>query len=170
MNETPDMYIHRILSFLEGKDPLKVQAATPARISRLVRNSSPARLRKRPAPGKWSVAEILAHLADTEVVVAYRLRAILGAPGSPIPAFNQDDWATAMEYSKQNPKDSINSFRAVRELNLRLLKRIRAEQWKEFGMHAERGRETVERLVHLIAGHDLNHLAQIEAIVKPAKK
>jgi uncharacterized damage-inducible protein DinB len=170
MKETPQEYIHRMLKHVEGKDPLKTQAATPAKLSRLTRNVSPVMLRKQPAPGKWSAVEILAHLADTEVAIGYRLRLILGAPGSPIPAFDQEAWATAMNYSRSDPKQSIGNFRAFREANLALLKRIRPEQWQHSGVHSERGEESVEHIVRLIAGHDLNHIAQIEAILKPAKR
>ena len=102
MQETPQQYIQRILGQLGGKDPLKIQAATPAKLSRLVRRASPAKLRKRPAPGKWSVAEILTHLADCEIVAGWRMRHILGSPGTPIQAFDQDAWAAAGHYEKRD--------------------------------------------------------------------
>jgi hypothetical protein len=129
-----------------------------------------ARLKKRPAPGKWSVAEILAHLADDEIVTAYRMKSILGAPGTPLAAFDQDKWAESQNYAKRDPKMSLQILRTMREANLALLGSLRAEQWKLFGVHAERGEESIEAITKLNAGHDLNHLRQIEAILVRKKK
>jgi hypothetical protein len=116
------------------------------------------------------VAEILAHIADTEIVAGYRMRSVLGAPGTPIPAFDQDKWAEAENYAKQDPRLSLEVYRTVREANLRMLKSLRPEQWKHFGIHAERGEESIERITQMMAGHDLNHLEQIVAILAPKKK
>jgi hypothetical protein len=167
MNETPQQYIQRILGNLQGQDAFKVQATTAKKLARLTKGVSPGKLRKRPAPDKWSVAEILAHLGDTEIVVGWRMRSILGAPGTPIQAFDQDAWVSAGHYDKRDPRKSIEQFRVVREANLVLLKSLTPEQWKHHGMHSERGQETVEHIVRLMAGHDLNHLQQIERIVAP---
>jgi hypothetical protein len=95
MKETPQQYIARIQGFVEGKEPLKVQAATPKILASLIKGVPTSRLRKRPAPEKWSVAEILAHLADTEIAGGWRMRLILGAPGTPVAAFDQDCWVTS---------------------------------------------------------------------------
>lgn len=169
MQETPQEYIQRILTTLGGQTPLKVQAATPKKLARLIVRSSSAKLRKRPAPGKWSAAEILAHLADCEIVTGWRIRQILGAPGTPIQAFDQDAWAAAGRYEKRDAKKSLEQFRAVREANLALLQSLAPEQWKHHGMHAERGVETIEHITCMMAGHDLNHLAQVERIVAAKK-
>jgi hypothetical protein len=169
MPETPEQYRKRMLSHLEGKDPLKLQAAAPQRIERLLKGVPAAKLRKRPAPGKWSVAEIVAHIADTELVGGFRIRLILGAPGTPIAAFDQDVWATMLHYDKRDVRKSLAQFRALREANLALLKTLTPEQWKQHGMHAERGPETVETIVTMFAGHDLNHIKQIETILAPKK-
>jgi hypothetical protein len=144
---------------------VKLQAAAPKKIERLLKDASAAKLRKKPAPDKWSVAEILAHLADAEIVVGYRLRATLGAPGAPIQAYDQDSWASSGHYAKRDPRKSLEQYRAVREANLALLKLLTAEQWKHYGVHSERGNESIEMLVRMIAGHDLNHIQQIERIV-----
>lgn len=165
MKETPQQYIDRILKNLDGGDPLKIQAATAKKIERLVKGVSAAKLRKRPAPGKWSVAEILAHLADAEIVGSWRMRAILGAPGTPIEAFDQDTWVAALHYGKRDPRKSLEQFRVLREANLAMLKSLTPEQWKHHGMHSERGQETIEHITRMFAGHDINHLRQIEQIV-----
>jgi hypothetical protein len=154
---------------LTGQEPLKVQAATPKKIERLIKGASTAKLRKRPAPGKWSVAEIVAHLADAEIVIGWRVRCILAAPGTPIQAYDQDAWAEAGQYAKRNPHATLPQLRAAREANLALYKSLTAEQWKRFGMHSERGQESVEQIARMIAGHDVNHLQQIERILAPKK-
>jgi hypothetical protein len=169
MQETPQEYTKRILANVEGLDPLKVEARTAKRLEGLIKGVPASKLRKRPAPDKWSVAEILAHLADSEIVRGWRMRQILGAPGTPIQAFDQDTWATAGHYEKRDPRKSVELFRVVREANLTLLKSLTPEQWKHHGMHAERGVETIEHIVRMFAGHDINHTKQIERIVAKKK-
>ena len=90
MSETPQQYTQRMLANTQGQDPIKLQSATAKKLDRLIKGVPTAKLRKRPAPDKWSVAEILAHLADVEIVVGWRMRSILGSPGTPIQAFDQD--------------------------------------------------------------------------------
>jgi len=169
MKETPQEYTQRILGNLAGQDPLKVQAGTAKKLERLMRGVPASRLRKRPAPEKWSVGEILAHLADAEIVTGWRLRQILGAPGTAIQAFDQDSWVAAGHYEKRDPRKSVEQFRVLREANLSLLKSLSPEQWKHHGMHAERGVETVEHIVRMIAGHDVNHTKQVEGILARKK-
>jgi hypothetical protein len=169
-NETAQEYIKRILGNAKGQNPLKVQSSTAKKIARLIRGQSASKLRKRSAPDKWSVTEILAHLADCEIVTSWRMRQILGAPGTPIQAFDQDSWAAALRYGKRDAGKSLAHFTAMREANLALLKSLSVEQWKHFGMHAERGQESIEHILRLQAGHDLNHLAQIERLVARKNK
>jgi hypothetical protein len=165
MKETPQQYTQRIVGHMEGKQPLAVQAATAKKLERAIKGVTTAKLRKRPAPEKWSVGEILAHLADAEIVGGFRMRLILGSPGCPVVAFDQDAWVSAGHYAKRDPRKSLEQFRAVREANLSLLKSLTPEQWKHYGMHSERGQESIEHIVRMFAGHDLNHLKQIEAIL-----
>jgi hypothetical protein len=165
MNETPQQYTKRILDYMDGKDPLAVQAATAKELERLIKKVSTAKLRKRPAPERWSVSEILAHLADAEIVGGFRMRLILGSPGTPIIAFDQDKWAISGHYDTCDPRKSLQQFRVLREANLVLLKSLKPEQWKDYGMHSERGQESIEHMVRMFAGHDINHLQQIEKIL-----
>lgn len=170
MAETAQEYTRRILGNVNGKEPLKVQATTAKAIQNLMKGKPPAKLQKRPAPDKWSVGEIVAHLADAELIVAWRLRSILAAPGTPIQAYDQEALAAARNYAKHDPKKSLEHFRAVREANLAFYKALSPEQWKYHGMHAERGEETLERIAYMMAGHDINHLRQIEGILKAKTK
>jgi hypothetical protein len=165
MKETVQQYMQRINGYMEGKQPLAVQAATAKKLERLIKGVPAGKLRKRPAPDKWSVSEILAHLADAEIVGGFRMRLILGAPGTPVAAFDQDSWVTSGHYEKRDPRKSLALFRTIREANLALLKSLKPEQWKHYGMHAERGQETIEHIVRMFAGHDINHLLQVERIV-----
>jgi len=169
MPETAQQYIQRILGHVEGRDAIKVQRATEPKLRKLTQGLTSKELKWNPAPGKWSIAEIVAHLADTELVGGYRIRAILGAPGSQIIGFDQDHWVTALHYEKRNLRISFEQYRALREANLALLKTLTPEQWKHHGMHNERGAETVETIARMFAGHDLNHFRQIERIVAGKK-
>ena len=169
MQETPQQYTQRILGHVEGQNPLKVQAGTAKKLARLIKGVPASKLRKRPGPEKWSVAEILAHLADAEIVTGWRMRQILGAPGTPIQAYDQDSWAAAGHYAKRDPRKSVEQIRVVREANLALLKSLAPEQWKHHGMHAERGVETIGHIARMMAGHDINHTKQVERILAPKK-
>ena len=165
MSETVQQYTQRMLANTQGQDPIKLQSSTAKKLARLIKGVSASKLRKRPAPDKWSVAEILAHLADAEIVVGWRMRLILGSPGTPIQAFDQDTWVTAGHYGKRDPRRVLAQLQAAREANLDLLKSLTPDQWKHFGMHSERGQESIEHIVRMIAGHDLNHIHQIERIL-----
>jgi hypothetical protein len=169
MKETPQEYTKRMLGNVEGVNPLKVEAGTAKKLERLLKGVPASKLRKRPAPEKWSVAEILAHLADSEIVRGWRMRQILGAPGTTIQAFDQNVWAISGHYEKRDPRKSLELFRVVREANLALLKSLRPEQWKHHGVHVERGEESIEHIVQMNAGHDINHTKQVERILAAKK-
>ena len=170
MKETGQQYTKRILSHIDGKDPLKVQKSTAKKLDKLTRRLSKKEIRRRPAPGKWSIAGILAHLADAEVVGSWRIRQILGADGTPIQAYDQNVWAETFRYEDRDPRESLRLFRVLRENNLLLLKSVPRKLWENHGMHAERGKETIAQIVRMFAGHDLNHLQQIEKIAKPGRR
>ncbi len=169
MSETPQEYTQRMLNHSQGKDPLRLQQAAPRKFAALTKGLSKKQLSRRPAPGKWSIAEILAHMADAELVIGYRIRLILASNGTTIQAFDQDAWAEAFGYSRRDPKVSLETFRALRESNLRLLTSVPRQSWKNYGEHSERGRETVDHIVKMIAGHDLNHWQQAERIAKQGR-
>jgi len=170
MQETAEQYRQRMFVLVDGKDPVKLQSAAPARLAKLLKGVSPTRARKRPGPDKWSIAEIVVHMADTEVVFGYLIRRIVGEPGTPIDGFDQDAWLAALHYDKREIRKSFAEYRAFREANLALLKSLTPEQWKICGMHKERGPETIETVVKMFAGHDLNHFQQIERILASRAK
>ena len=169
MQETAQQYIQRILGNLNGKDPLQVQQSTPKKLGSLIKPLSKKQLTRRPEPDKWSIAEILAHLADAELVGGWRMRLILGSNGVSLQPFDQDVWAETFAYAQRDAKQSLETYRFLRDNNLRMLKALPKHLWENYGMHQERGKETIAHIVRMFAGHDLNHLAQVEQIAKAEK-
>jgi hypothetical protein len=165
VTETFEQYSARLLSLSKGKDALSVLAGTPGRLGALIAGLSQEDLRWTTSPSRWSIAQIMAHLSDAEIVGAYRFRMILGAPGTPIQAFDQDAWAREMDYATRDAAASLALFSAVRASLLQLVRGLSDEKLDRFGIHAERGKESIRHLISLYAGHDLNHLAQIERLV-----
>jgi hypothetical protein len=166
MQETAQEYTQRLLSYGNDKDPLRLQQAAPAKLALLVKGRTKKQLARRPAPDKWSIAEIMAHLADAEVAISWRLRQTLASNAVALQAYDQDAWAETFDYAHRDPRLSLASFRALREANLVLLKSVPRKLWDNYGIHQERGKESVSHLVRMVAGHDINHLRQIEAILK----
>jgi hypothetical protein len=166
MQETPQQYIQRILGYLEGKNVMDILAVSPRQVARLIKGVTKKRLSKKPSPEKWSVTETLAHLADVEIVQGFRIRLILGSSGIAIQGFDQDVWARYSDYSSHDPALSMEGYRVNRERTLRLLRRLPKAMWGSYGMHSERGKESVKRVSEMMAGHDINHVMQIKAILK----
>ena len=169
MQAAAQQYTQRILGFVEGKQALRVQRSTPQKLALLTKRLDRKRLTKRPALNTWSVAEILAHLADVELAVGWRLRMMLTANGTPIQGYDQDLWAKTFNYGRRDPKISLETFRVLRESNLALLKTVPKNLLENYCIHSERGKETVTHLTNMVAGHDLNHLRQVEKIAKAPK-
>jgi uncharacterized damage-inducible protein DinB len=170
MTETFAEYAQRIRGYLGGKDPLQSMQETRTALTTLLKNLPQSALTKAPEPGKWSISEIIAHLSDTELAAGFRFRAIAGGEdGVPIPGYDQDRWAEAGNYRAAKMEDSLQSFLAVREMNLRYLRGLPESAWNKYGIHSERGRESLRDLVQLVAGHDLNHIAQVRKILSSAQ-
>ncbi len=163
--ETSTDYKARILSYVEGKDPVEVQRKTPELLADLTVSVPEKKLCERPSPDKWSVAELLAHFADAEIVITWRYRQMIEDPGCPLPGYDQELWHKLGDYPSRRPEPSLMLFRLLREANLRMLARLTAEQWQRNGIHAERGPMTVRDLALQVAGHDLNHLEQIRKVL-----
>lgn len=166
MTETADEYARRLLGYVARKDPLDVMKATPRRLSAVLGGVSKARLARRPAPGRWSAAQIVAHLADAEVATSWRWRQILSTNKVPIEAYDQDAWASTFDYAHRDPRESLELFRVLRASNVALLESVPRRLWSNYGVHRERGKESAARLIRLVAGHDVNHLTQIERILE----
>lgn len=166
MQETVQDYTQRLLSYGEGKEPLRLQQAAPKKLALLLKGKTGKQLMRRPAPDKWSIAEIVAHLADAELAISWRIRQILSNNAVPIQAYDQDVWAKTFDYARRDPRQSLANFRTLREANVTLLKSVPRKLWDNYGIHEERGNESVSHVVRMVAGHDLNHLQQIQRILK----
>ena len=170
MQETAEQYIARILGYVQGQDAIKVQKTTAVRLKKAISGLTAAQLKWRPQPAKWSIAEILAHLADAEIVASWRMRSVIGENGVTIQPFDQDAWASVFEYQGRDARRSLEVFRTLRENNLAMLKEIPKETWDNYGLHLERGKESIGHLARMFAGHDTNHVLQVEGIVRELKQ
>lgn len=150
-------------SNLEGKDPLEVIAATPGQLAMFVRTLGPEGVEKKPAPGKWNAREIVCHLADCEIVFAYRLRQTLAQDHHVIQPFDQDKWAAP--YAAYDAPAALAVFSSLRRWNISMIHAAPAEAFTKRVTHPERGEITFKVLVETMGGHDLNHVKQLEAIL-----
>jgi uncharacterized damage-inducible protein DinB len=122
-------------------------------------------LSRSPAPGKWSVRAILAHMAEDELVSSWRYRQMIEHDSSVMLGFDQDEWARLGAYETWTTEAALEMFRLLREANLRMFDHLTADEWQRGGIHAERGRITVADLARHMAGHDANHVAQIRRLL-----
>jgi hypothetical protein len=150
--------------FLGRRDPLAVAAATPAKIVSLIRGLTPRQLCRRPAPGKWSIQEIISHLADTEMVMNCRARWIAFEDHPSLVPFDQERWAAGRIREREPLAETLERFRAVRRSQLRLFRHASRNEFRRTGFHPERGVVTLRVQLETLAGHDLNHLAQIRRL------
>ena len=157
-------YTPAILELLGSQDPMAVLRETPAALGRAIVGLTPAQLRTPEARGKWSIGQVLRHLADSEVVWGWRMRLILAQDRPTLTGYDQDLWAERLHYADADPAESLETFGVLRRDNLRLLDRATKEDLQRVGVHSERGEESADHLRRLYAGHDLLHLRQIERI------
>ena len=170
MVETVEQYIARLTGLVGDRDPGAVMAETPSRLRSLVSGATPAELTWTTAPTRWSITQIAAHLADAEIVGAWRFRSVLAQDGVALQAYDQDAWASAFRYETTDPSASVALFAALRTATVRLLRGVDRARLEHAGLHAERGRESVADLMRMFAGHDLNHLGQIERLLDEARR
>ena len=157
-------YAKAVLDLVGGREPLTVLRETPSAVTRAIDGLSPAQLRKPEGPGKWSIAQVLQHLADSDLVWGWRLRLILAQDRPTLTGYDQDLWAERLHYADADPNEALEQLRVLRRGNLGLIARATPEDLKRVGVHSERGEESVGYLCGLYAGHDLLHLRQIERI------
>jgi len=150
--------------FLAGQDPLKILASTARRIEKITDELGSERADSPPAPGKWSPREIVCHLADCEIAFGFRLRQTLAEDHHTIQPFDQAKWGE--NYSAYEMQDALATFGTSRSWNLALLRSLSPEAYARPATHPERGPMTFRTIVETMAGHDLNHIGQLEAIAK----
>ena len=170
MNETVEQYIARITGLVGSSDPVAIIEATPTRIAEAVKGLSGSAIDFKPAPEKWSIRQQLAHLADTELMMGSRFRWAASQPGKAIIAFDQDKFAATAKYSYVPLELSLSTFTAVRRWTVDFVRRLTPQEREAaYVQHEERGKETLQRLLTMMAGHDLNHLKQITELATAAK-
>ena len=147
---------------LGNRDPIQVLESTASRLAEISKSLGGQRINQAPAPGKWSPREIITHLADCEITFAFRYRQALGEDNHVIQPFDQDKWAKL--YGAYDAAQALSTFAALRNWNLTLIRSLGPEQLSKAVSHPERGNMVVRTIVETAAGHDINHLRQLEAI------
>ena len=150
--------------FLDGRPVEEILNSTVNAIAQTLAVTGPDRLSQRPAPGKWSPVEIICHLADCEIVFAFRLRQTLAEDGPTIQPFDQDKWAAT--YTGISASQALGVFASLRGWNLRLMRAALPAAAGRTMTHPERGTMTFQNVVETMAGHDLNHLGQLRRIAE----
>ncbi|MFZ0959785.1 MAG: DinB family protein [Terriglobia bacterium] len=154
---------HPYAQFLGDRDPLEVLAETHQRIPAIARSLGREGLKRTYAPGKWTAAHVLAHLADCEMAFGFRVRQIISEPNLGIQTFDQDRWARW--YASMDGLEAAGTFQALRAWNLSLFRLLDKDDLAKAAAHPERGPEKAETAIRVLAGHTLSHLAQLEKIL-----
>jgi hypothetical protein len=162
--EATQTYVKALLDLVGDRDPLEILSELPARVEELTRAVDDATLRKPEREGKWSMLYVVQHLADAEMVMAFRYRMILAHDTPPLAGYDQDAFASRLRYEEVTLDEALELLHAVRRANLRVLRGLSDEDRRRSGMHSERGLESVDRLMHLHAAHDLVHRRQLERV------
>jgi hypothetical protein len=157
-------YIASILDALGQRDPMEVLTEMPEALRQAISGLTPEQEGQPEAPGKWSIRQVVQHLADSELVGAFRFRMVLSHDGPELPGYDQDLFAERLRYEESDIPTALNDFTTLRRSNLRLLRRATPEDLKRVSHHAERGDEPLEYMIRLYAGHDRKHLGQIARI------
>jgi hypothetical protein len=158
-------YVAGILQALGSRDPFEVLAEMPEFLRGAVAGLTPEQEATPERPGKWSVRQVVQHLADSDLVGAFRFRMVLAHDAPELPGYDQDLWAERLGYQDVDLATSLEQFSYLRRLNLRVLRRATPEDMRQRVMrHAERGDEPLHHMIKLYAGHDIVHLRQIARI------
>jgi DinB superfamily len=157
-------YVAGLLDLLGDQEPVRVLRQTPDALTQFL-ETVPAQVVTIPeTPGKWSIREVVQHLADSELVGGFRLRMVLAHDRPALTGYDQDLWATRLRYSEVDVHDALEQFMVLRRANMRLWQNLGPADLVRVGMHGERGEESLEHMRRLYAGHDLLHLRQVERI------
>jgi len=158
-------YQRQLLDLLGPDDPAAVQQSTEGRIETVLNDAGPD-LRRRPAPGEWSVLELLGHLVDAETVMSGRYRWALSQDQPSLLGYDQDLWVERLRHNDDDPAELLPVFAVLRAANLRLWQRSSAPERARVALHAERGPESFDLMFRMLAGHDRFHLNQMQATLR----
>ena len=159
-------YVRALLEVLGERDPVEVLEELDGWLDRRFSGVPEASLRRPEAPGKWSAADVVQHLADSELVLGFRMRMILTEDRPAIQGYDQDKWAGTLRYPEVPLAESRAQLRALRAANLRVLRRLGPADLQRVGMHSERGPESLGHLIKLMGAHDLVHRRQIDRVLR----
>ena len=159
----PAAELNPYAKFLGDAPPHDVLDMTAITIARLIRDSDRDALTRSPAPGKWSIRDILCHLADSEIGWGFRLRQTVAEEHHVIQPFDQEAWSSA--FAKLDAHDALDAFTALRRWNMLFVRAVGPAAESKAVRHPERGEMTFRTIVETMAGHDINHLRQIEKLV-----
>jgi hypothetical protein len=120
-----------------------------------------ALLTAHPIPGKWSAAEIVHHLADSETTSALRLRRLLVEEHPLIQGYDQDAYAARLNYNHRDISPALDAFRSARATTAQLFDSMSDADWRREGTHSESGSYTAEDWLTIYAAHAHNHASQI---------
>ena len=148
---------------LEGRNPAEVLRETPARLQAVLTQMTPEAIAGKPGPNKWSLREVLCHIADCEVAWAWRLRLIYGANNPTLQPFEQDLWAGAYDGARYTGETAMATFTTLRTWNLALIETFSDRDKQRPAHHPELGDVTLWTMVEIAAGHDLHHLKALES-------
>jgi uncharacterized damage-inducible protein DinB len=149
-------------AMLGGRDAQAVIAETPVRLAKVLDGLSEPEIENRPAAGKWSVREIVAHLADCEIAWGWRLRQSLSEEHAVQQPFEQDTWARV--YTTYSLAEAWACFKALRAWNVAFVGALSETDRGKRYTHPERGEERLSTIVEIMAGHDLHHLESLEKL------
>jgi hypothetical protein len=155
-------YRERLLGLLGDRDPLEALERNPERVEAVARKLGEERLSRSYGPGKWTGRQVLAHLADAEMATGFRVRQILSEDDHRIQGWDEASWGR--RYRDVDTGTALASYRALRRWNLALFRGLSQADLDRQGVHPERGPETLASIIRLLAGHDLNHLGQLERL------
>jgi len=162
--EERQAYSPAVVALLGEQDPLAVLTAALEALPLATAGLSTTQLTTPEVQGKWSIRDVVQHLVDSEIVWSFRMRMVLAQDRPSLTPYDQDLWASRLHYDSVDTNDALAEFDVLRRANLRLLALTSPTDRTRVGLHAERGEESVERMMRLYAGHDLLHLQQIARI------
>lgn len=157
-------YVKAMMEIVGDRSPVEMLSGGVARLREEIARIPKEKLAIPEAPGKWSITEVVRHLAETEMVYGYRIRMVLSHDTPEIQGFDQDKWASLVCYDGATIDDFLAMLDVLRSMNLKVYRCLKEEQMHRFGVHTERGPESVGRQLRLCAAHDEVHLAQIRRI------
>ena len=160
LGDTP-AYREEMVARLGGRDRFEILESTADALARLIESRDERTLRTRPFEDKWTPMEILGHLVDAEILFALRTRTVLCDEDPRFVPIDQDRWAAGQRHNDRAALDLLAEFRALRSMNLRLWRSLTPEESERSAPHPQRGTESLDQMITMLAGHDLTHLDQM---------